>query len=144
MAWLRRVAGRVTGALAATLLVLTASLPAAAACALVSAVAQASPAYAAEPSPGASLAGTQAGEGRTPPGRPRPHPTGPAALRPPAPPVEEPSATPTHRPRPPAAARQQTVVPDDGTSPLVNVLPLGFGLLLTGLGLGFLALRLRR
>lgn len=47
------------------------------------------------------------------------------------------------RPERPTAPEGQAVG-EPGTGPLVNVLPLGAGLLLTGLGLGFLALRLRR
>ncbi|WP_372347987.1 hypothetical protein [Streptomyces sp. KL116D] len=99
--------------------------------------------YAAEPSPGSSLAGSRAGVGRTPPGRPMPAPTPPAAVPPPPPPAAVPSPTMSEpEPEPPSAARQ-AVVPR-GTGPLVNVLPLGAGLLLTGCGIAFLALRLRR
>ncbi|MFI6878418.1 hypothetical protein ACIBL6_33795 [Streptomyces sp. NPDC050400] len=97
--------------------------------------------YVTEPSPGSSLAGSRAGVGRTPPGRPMPAPTPPAALPPPPPPAAVPTPTPSEPERPSAA--RQAVVPR-GTGPLVNVLPLGAGLLLTGCGIAFLALRLRR
>lgn len=99
--------------------------------------------YAAEPSPHGSLAGSRAGVGRTPPGRELPSPAATEAVRPPA--ATEPPRTvaptpPAERPRP-----EPQAVGEPGTGPaLVNVLPLGAGLLLTGLGLGFLALRLRR
>ncbi|MGP3773063.1 hypothetical protein ACTWJ8_19780 [Streptomyces sp. SDT5-1] len=101
--------------------------------------------YAAEPSPHGSLAGSRAGVGRTPPGRELPSPAATEAVRPPAatepPRTVAPPPTPTaERPRP-----EPQAVGEPGTGPaLVNVLPLGAGLLLTGLGLGFLALRLRR
>ncbi|WP_338698489.1 hypothetical protein V2W30_20405 [Streptomyces sp. Q6] len=99
-------------------------------------------ALAAEPSPHGSLAGSRAGVGRTPPGRTLPSPavTEDALPPPPAARTSAP-ASPTPRAEQPNAARQ-TVLPDGGR--FVDVLPLGAGLLLTGLGLGFLALRLRR
>ncbi|MEV1019993.1 hypothetical protein [Streptomyces sp. NPDC050264] len=104
-------------------------------------------AYAAEPSPHGSLAGSRAGVGRTPPGRPLPAPTFEEAVLPPPPARPEPpvSATPvpsSPRPERPATARRTEAA--RGTGTLVNVVPLGAGLLLTGLGIGFLALRLRR
>lgn len=99
--------------------------------------------YAAEPSPGDSLAGSRAGVGRTPPGRTLPSPaeTGPAV----PPPADRPTvpASPTPRTERPDPARQTVIARGSGPL-LVNVLPLGTGLLLTGLGLAFLALRLRR
>ncbi|MFJ9176833.1 hypothetical protein [Streptomyces sp. NPDC102360] len=100
-------------------------------------------AYVAEPSPHGSLAGSRAGVGRTPPGRelPAPDTTG-VAVPPPAPTEPPPAVSQEPRPERPTPARQAVGGP--GARPLVNVLPLGAGLLLTGLGLGFLALRLRR
>ncbi|MYW68887.1 hypothetical protein GTY65_33145 [Streptomyces sp. SID8379] len=105
--------------------------------------AEPSPRFSSAPSPDGSLAGSRAGVGRTPPGRVLP----PAAETPPpssTPDSPEGSATPTpRRPDRPAEARQ-SLVPRGYDGPVVNVLPLGAGLLLTGLGIGFLALRLRR
>ncbi|MEV5606923.1 hypothetical protein [Streptomyces sp. NPDC052225] len=100
-------------------------------------------AHAAEPSPHGSLAGSRAGVGRTPPGRTLPSPAVTEDALPPPPAVAETTApaSPTPRTERPNAARQ-TVLPGGGR--VVNILPLGAGLLLTGLGLGFLALRLRR
>ncbi|MEB8344178.1 hypothetical protein [Streptomyces endophyticus] len=100
------------------------------------------PAYVAEPSPHGSLAGSRAGVGRTPPGRELPTPDTTGAVLPPAPTEHPPAVSQEPRPERPAPARQ--AVGEPGAAPLVNVLPLGAGLLLTGLGLGFLALRLRR
>ncbi|MFI6049684.1 hypothetical protein ACIBCO_06245 [Streptomyces violascens] len=114
------------------------------------------------------LAGSRAGEGRMRPGRVDPaHPFLPyapdtadpdevtpaqvgAAPQPPEQvPLREPPAPPTPTPTtdgvlPPARHHQapQAVSTDDGLR--VHVLSLGAGLALTGLGLGFLALRLRR
>ncbi|MFJ8954032.1 hypothetical protein ACIRO1_28370 [Streptomyces sp. NPDC102381] len=100
-------------------------------------------AYVAEPSPHGSLAGSRAGVGRTPPGRELPTPDTTGAVLPPAP-TEPPPAV-SQEPRPErSTAPEGQAVGEPGTGPLVNVLPLGAGLLLTGLGLGFLALRLRR
>ncbi|MCX3063856.1 hypothetical protein [Streptomyces beihaiensis] len=109
-------------------------------------VAPAAVAYAADPSPHGSLAGTRAGVGRTPPGRPLPPPPRPELTLPPMPPAPTgavtpaPTSTPTFR-RP--AAQQQADLAHS-TEPGMDLLPLGAGLLMTGLGLGFLALRLRR
>ncbi|MFJ9039720.1 hypothetical protein ACIRF8_24375 [Streptomyces sp. NPDC102406] len=100
------------------------------------------PAYATEPSPHGALAGSRAGVGRTPPGRPLPAPTFDEPGIPPPPRADPPSTPPSPRPERPVAARDTAVA--DETEPLVNVVPLGAGLLLTGLGIGFLALRLRR
>ncbi|MER5947406.1 hypothetical protein ABT127_15165 [Streptomyces sp. NPDC001904] len=97
-------------------------------------------AYAAEPSPHGSLAGSRAGVGRTPPGRELPAPRESEPVAPPSEPAATPAPRDTERP---SAVRRPVLRPGLG-GPLVNVLPLGAGLLLTGLGLGFLALRLRR
>ncbi|MFD9904468.1 hypothetical protein [Streptomyces sp. NPDC059063] len=111
------------------------------------------PAYAAEPSPdpsaayydGVSLAGSRAGEGRPRPGRAEPLAVpDPRAWRPlpPPPPPERPEHTP-----PPAADAAEPVRGQTATGPPIpglRVLPLGVGLALTGLGIGFLGLRLRR
>ncbi|MFI5658192.1 hypothetical protein [Streptomyces sp. NPDC051684] len=98
--------------------------------------------YAAEPSPHGSLAGSRAGVGRTPPGRELPTPDTTGAVLPPAA-TEPPPAVP-QEPRPERTAPEPQAVGEPGPGPLVDVLPLGAGLLLTGLGIGFLALRLRR
>ncbi|MFD8567153.1 hypothetical protein [Streptomyces sp. NPDC059639] len=98
--------------------------------------------YAAEPSPHGSLAGSRAGEGRTPPGRELPAPDESETAAPP--PASEPAATPEPRETERPSAARQSVVQRGLGGPLADVLPLGAGLLLTGLGLGFLALRLRR
>ena len=99
--------------------------------------------YAAEPSPHGSLAGSRAGVGRTPPGRALPAPTAPDDALPPVP-TQPPPAVPTEPPRPEPSDTARQAIGEPGAKPLVNVVPLGAGLLLTGLGLGFLALRLRR
>ncbi|MDX3214710.1 hypothetical protein PV318_04000 [Streptomyces sp. ME02-6991-2B] len=87
------------------------------------------------PSASSGLAGTGPGEGRRHPGRAEPPPTrGEGGDRPSAPVpvyVEEP------RDQGPAAVR----TPEGW---VLEVLPLGAGLVLIGLGLGFLGLRLRR
>ncbi|MDX3096365.1 hypothetical protein PV417_17730 [Streptomyces sp. ME19-03-3] len=87
------------------------------------------------PSASSGLAGTGPGEGRRHPGRAEPPPTGgEGGDRPSAPVpvyVEEP------RDQGPAAVRTP-----EGR--VLEVLPLGAGLVLIGLGLGFLGLRLRR
>ncbi|MEU6840987.1 hypothetical protein ABZ930_03830 [Streptomyces sp. NPDC046716] len=97
-------------------------------------------AHAAEPSPRESLAGSRAGVGRTPPGRELPAPEESE----PEPPPSEPAATPEPRDTERPSAARQPVVQRGLGGPLANVLPLGAGLLLTGLGIAFLALRLRR
>ncbi|MCX5532584.1 hypothetical protein OG785_18710 [Streptomyces sp. NBC_00006] len=81
--------------------------------------------------------------GRIPPGRELPTPDTTGAVLPPAPTEPPPAVSQEPRPERPTAPEGQAVG-EPGTGPLVNVLPLGAGLLLTGLGLGFLALRLRR
>ncbi|MEV5509185.1 hypothetical protein [Streptomyces orinoci] len=103
------------------------------------------------------LAGTAAGVGRPHPGRAmdpseaaeednpeREAPSSPGPSRVPTPP-------PTRAPAPPAAARLDGAAGDRGTQQqpppprrVLRILPLGTGLALTGLGLGFFALRLRR
>ncbi|MGY0485575.1 hypothetical protein [Streptomyces sp. WG-D5] len=122
----------VTGLLTAVLLSSPTATPAALAL----------PPYAAEPSPHGSLAGSRAGVGRTPPGRALPSPTPTGAVVPPAP--TEPPPTVPREPRPEESATAPQAIGEPGPKPLVNVLPLGAGLLLTGLGIAFLALRLRR
>ncbi|MFJ4712966.1 hypothetical protein [Streptomyces sp. NPDC088785] len=62
----------------------------------------------------------------------------------PPPPSEPAATTPAARDTERPAAARQPVVRRGPGGPLADVLPLGAGLLLTGLGLGFLALRLRR
>ncbi|MFI7339167.1 hypothetical protein ACIBUY_14640 [Streptomyces sp. NPDC050085] len=108
--------------------------------------APASVSYAVEPSPSASLAGSRAGVGRTPPGRPLPTPSLSEQALPPVPPPVEPSATAAPRRSERPAAARQSVIARGTTGPgsVMNILPLGAGLLLTGVGIGFLALRLRR
>ncbi|MEI5098843.1 hypothetical protein RB200_09485 [Streptomyces sp. PmtG] len=112
------------------------------------------PAYAAEPLPApsaayydeVSLAGTRAGEGRARPGRAEPLDVpDPRAWRPLPPPPREP------RPDPPpsadaadAAGAFRRHAATGPPIPGLRVLPLGAGLVLIGLGLGFLGLRLRR
>ncbi|MGA4840741.1 hypothetical protein [Streptomyces sp. G45] len=107
---------------------------------------------AAEPTPApsaayydeSSLAGSRAGEGRPRPGRAEPPAVpDPAAWRPlpPPPPPKRPE------PPPPAADAAEPVGARTATGPPfpgLRVLPLGAGLVLIGLGLGFLGLRLRR
>lgn len=110
------------------------------------------PAHAEDPSPSAPappdqrFAGTRAGEGRARPGRPpgtlpyvpdeSAQPIADAFRSPPPPPP--PSAR-------PAVARKVQPSRLTTTSDLrIHVLSMGAGLTLTGLGLGFLALRLRR
>ncbi|MEV0441920.1 hypothetical protein AB0I84_08250 [Streptomyces spectabilis] len=112
------------------------------------------PGYAADPSPAPSaayydeveLAGSRAGEGRTRPGRAEPLVVpDPRAWRPLPPPAArerraEPKPPPAADAAEPFARRTATGPPIPG----LRVLPLGAGLVLIGLGLGFLGLRLRR
>ncbi|GHC75618.1 hypothetical protein [Streptomyces flavofungini] len=111
-------------------------------------------AYAAPPPPTApyygtgSLAGNRAGEGRLRPGREDPVAVpDPAVWRPLPPPPREvrrserPRATPVE-PGPADAPRERAA--EGPAFPGLRVLPLGGGMVLIGLGLGFLALRLRR
>ncbi|MFI0978081.1 hypothetical protein ACH4SP_13925 [Streptomyces sp. NPDC021093] len=99
--------------------------------------------------PGERLAGRRAGVGRVRPGRaPEPEAVRPVtAYVPVAPPAPRPQdATPrtpetargTH---PPRSLRQASARP---YTPGVRALPLGTGIALVGLGLGFLGMRLRR
>ncbi|NEB77536.1 hypothetical protein G3I40_20265, partial [Streptomyces sp. SID14478] len=91
--------------------------------------------------------------GRTPPGRPLPALTADEDPRPSGEPTDSASSRPTATPTTPVPRKehkehpftQRQTVGARATGPvLTDVLPLGAGLLLTGLGLGFLALRLRR
>ncbi|MEU1307495.1 hypothetical protein ABZ419_01125 [Streptomyces cinnamoneus] len=115
----------------------------------------------APPTPGAGrLAGTVAGEGRRHPGRETddetrsdredadqpPRPAAPRAPSPSSAPRPPGGAAPAHQP---ARERAREPVRDparraDPADRVIRVLPLGTGMALTGLGLGFLALRLRR
>ncbi|MEU6123125.1 hypothetical protein [Streptomyces sp. NPDC047123] len=107
--------------------------------------------YAAEPSrknpvttvEETSRAGSRAGEGRERPGRT----DLPGALPPPSTP---PPVRPPPKPKPVPVRHRDTAVEPTGPLPAdtslsnLRVLPLGGGLVLIGLGLGFLGLRLRR
>ncbi|MBV7698194.1 hypothetical protein KWI83_21910 [Streptomyces sp. TRM70350] len=100
-----------------------------------------------------SWAGSRAGEGRLRPGRPgrpeepwpgtaaRPNGTGAADDVPASPPASDAGAA-THEDEP----VDQAVVDSDASGPVLRILPLGSGLVLIGLGLGlaFVALRVRR
>lgn len=103
--------------------------------------------YAVEPSPGETRAGSASGDGRARPGRADPVPP------PPPPPPPRPSRPPTPAVSVPAPVRPvlETTEADaprrTATGPVVpalRVLPLGSGLVLIGLGLGFFAVRIRR
>ncbi|WP_367043783.1 hypothetical protein [Streptomyces sp. Je 1-332] len=106
--------------------------------------------YAAEPSPSATRAGSAPGEGRARPGRDEPAPPVEASV----PPREPLRQLPTPPPVPPPAVPPlgETTTASDATRrtaaepalPGLRVLPLGSGLVLIGLGLGFFAVRLRR
>ncbi|AZM54393.1 hypothetical protein DMA15_19005 [Streptomyces sp. WAC 01529] len=109
------------------------------------------PSYAAEPAPRGPLttvdetprAGSRPGEGRARPGRADP----PVPDPPPAP--TPPPYVPPPRPEPAAVSHRDTLSdagepPTEPVLPGLRVLPLGGGLVLIGLGLGFLGLRLRR
>ncbi|MEU1073131.1 MULTISPECIES: hypothetical protein [unclassified Streptomyces] len=110
------------------------------------------PAYAEDPAPPSApldqrFAGNRAGEGRARPGRPPG--TLPFVPDESAQPIADAFSSPT--PPPPLPSAQPAVAPKgrpsglSGTSDLrVHVLSMGAGLTLTGLGLAFLALRLRR
>ncbi|MGW5866127.1 hypothetical protein ACWFRJ_28525 [Streptomyces sp. NPDC055239] len=113
----------------------------------VSSVSPISLSYAADPSPSETRAGSVPGEGRVRPGRADPVPP------PPPPPSSPPSpalSLPDHRPKPPPvdqADKQGEAIRRTAAGPVVpglRVLPLGSGLVLIGLGLAFLAVRLRR
>ncbi|MEU1822859.1 hypothetical protein ABZ502_10480 [Streptomyces abikoensis] len=105
------------------------------------------------PSPVAGLlAGTVAGEGRGHPGRTEISPSAPAGASPSAsggtPAAGEGHRAPPHSNAPggaaPAPGRREAVETDREAERVMRVLPLGTGMTLTGLGLGFIALRLRR
>ncbi|MET9546815.1 hypothetical protein ABZY36_16085 [Streptomyces sp. NPDC006627] len=121
-------------------------------CAGVVAVAPAVMSYAVQPAPRGPLttvdetprAGSRAGEGRARPGR------ADVPLPDPPPPSTPPPSVPSRRPEQ-AHMTQRDTVADAGQPAPANpalsgprVLPLGAGLVLIGLGLGFLGLRLRR
>ncbi|MGV9882691.1 hypothetical protein [Streptomyces sp. NPDC003006] len=90
-------------------------------------------------------AGSRPGEGRARPGRPDP-----PLPDPPPPPLTPPPYVPPPQPEPAPVTHRDTVsdagepAPTEAVLPGLRVLPLGGGLVLIGLGLGFLALRLRR
>ncbi|MCC9706907.1 hypothetical protein E4N62_17520 [Streptomyces sp. MNU76] len=138
--WLRSV--RVTGpVLVAGLLVV-----------LVTGVAPT--AYAADPDPATSWAGSRAGEGRERPGRPDAVPAEPedetSTPRKSPPPNRTARAPPRPRPSQNAALPVPGVPPGTGTAtveePVLQALALGGGLILIGMGLGlaFVGLRIRR
>ncbi|MFH8564655.1 hypothetical protein [Streptomyces sp. NPDC017988] len=119
---------------------------------VIAAVAPGLVSYAAEPAPRGPLttvdetprAGSRAGEGRARPGRadvPLPDPPPPST---PPPPVPSRQAGQLHvTQRDTVADAGQPAAPEP-VLPGLRVLPLGGGLVLIGLGLGFLGLRLRR
>lgn len=106
--------------------------------------------YAAEPSPGETRAGSAPGEGRARPGRDDPAPSAATSLPPRKPPEQV--ANPTPPPTPAVQPPGQATTASDATRrtaaepavPVLRVLPLGSGLVLIGLGVGFFAVRLRR
>ncbi|GGN65870.1 hypothetical protein GCM10011579_036870 [Streptomyces albiflavescens] len=115
--------------------------------------------YAAEPAPSAdaSRAGSVAGQGRVRPGRAEP--TGPdtaddtgeaeptdAGRDPAVPDRQEASAAAEPSGNAVIPVQQNAVVPPPAPEPVLQILPLGSGLILMGLGLGlaFVALRVRR
>lgn len=109
------------------------------------------PAYAEDPAPPAApspldqrFAGNRAGEGRVRPGRPPQ--TLPYVPDESAQPIADAFLSPTPPPpsAEPAVARSQPSRLSTTSDLRVHVLSMGAGLTLTGLGLGFLALRLRR
>ncbi|MGW7078862.1 hypothetical protein [Streptomyces sp. NPDC054866] len=106
--------------------------------------------YAAGPSPGETRAGSAPGEGRARPGRDEPAPPDAASTPPRRPPRQVPP--PVSTPAPAVKPLGQATTASDTTRrtaaepvlPGLRVLPLGSGLVLIGLGLGFFAVRLRR
>ncbi|MFD3927276.1 hypothetical protein [Streptomyces sp. NPDC058614] len=110
--------------------------------------------YAHEPSADASRAGSRPGEGRERPGREEPTGQPEAGVAEPAYPdrdpafPDNPAASAVSEPSPDAAipVRQSVVRPGADPEPVLRIVPLGSGLILIGLGLGlaFLALRVRR
>ncbi|MFG2652855.1 hypothetical protein [Streptomyces sp. NPDC048436] len=107
-------------------------------------------AYAVDPSPGETLAGSAPGEGRARPGRDEPAPSVASSAPPRRPPKQPPTpvAIPSPAVKPPgkatAAADATRRTPAGPAFPGLRVLPLGSGLVLIGLGLGFFAVRMRR
>ncbi|MBG0853833.1 hypothetical protein I2W78_18755 [Streptomyces spinoverrucosus] len=102
-------------------------------------------------SPDPSWAGSRAGEGRMRPGRPEEPWPGTATARPSGTGAADDVAASPSASDPGVAAREdedeQQAVPDsDMSEPVLRILPLGSGLVLIGLGLGlaFVALRVRR
>ena len=108
--------------------------------------------YAVEPSPNETRAGSAPGDGRARPGRADPVPP---------PPPSRSASVPAHRPKPPpaqadkqadekadlrttASEAARRTASEPAVVPGLRVLPLGSGLVLIGLGLGFFAVRLRR
>ncbi|WP_338897150.1 hypothetical protein WBG99_17180 [Streptomyces sp. TG1A-60] len=111
------------------------------------------PTHAAEPDPATSWAGSRAGEGRERPGRQDAGPVEPeddanAPPEEPAPEPDGPDADVAPLPSQNAAPPVPAAPPGTGTAeePVLQVLPLGTGLMLMGLGLGlaFVGLRIRR
>jgi hypothetical protein len=99
--------------------------------------------HAAEPDPATSWAGSRAGEGRERPGRQDAWPVAPEDD------TYAPAEDPAPEPDGPDAALPRPAVPSGtGTAeePVLQVLTLGSGLILTGVGLGlaFVGLRIRR
>ncbi|MGW5734664.1 MULTISPECIES: hypothetical protein [Streptomyces] len=105
-------------------------------------------AYAVEPSPVETRAGSAPGEGRTRPGRADPVPS----VAPSVPPLRQPERDPAPVVAPTEDPPDQTTTASDATRrtaarpalPGLSVLPLGSGLVLVGLGVAFFAVRLRR
>ncbi|MFI8101444.1 hypothetical protein [Streptomyces sp. NPDC086023] len=109
--------------------------------------ATASPSAVAAPADG-ELAGSAAGAGRARPGRVMEEPL-PEVLLPAARPVPEAEAPKPQPPRPePSEAGMVSALGADGNDRAADlaehILPLGAGLTLMGLGLGFMGMRLRR
>nr|WP_237330710.1 hypothetical protein [Streptomyces sp. BA2] len=106
--------------------------------------------YAADPTPGETRAGSAPGEGRARPGRDEPAPPDATSTPPRRPPRQVPP--PVSTPAPAVQPLGQATTASDTTRrtaaepvlPGLRVLPLGSGLVLIGLGLGFFAVRLRR
>ncbi|MFJ2263566.1 hypothetical protein ACIOKD_35610 [Streptomyces sp. NPDC087844] len=108
-----------------------------------------------EPVPAESRAGSRAGEGRERPGRDTPptdedgpstHPDGSESPEGDENQAQEASSAPPEPPARPVDAHEAADRPVRASEPVLQVLPLGTGLVLIGLGLGlaFLALRARR
>ncbi|MGW0907295.1 hypothetical protein [Streptomyces sp. NPDC002853] len=117
---------------------------------VLTAVSPISLSYAVEPSPGGTRAGSVSGEGRARPGRDEPPPSVAASEPPRRPPrqISTPAATPAPEVWPQGRATAASDVTRrtaaEPVVPALRVLPLGSGLVLIGLGLGFFAVRLRR